>query len=310
MPIKTPQDVRERQLKELAEVDGYTFVGWNGAYNGNNSRSIFSCVEHGNWETRLTHFANMGTRCPKCSVQRRRSDLGDVRIKVLAACSKHNYEFVDFVGTYTNHNKSKVTLRCHSHGGFDVSVVHLTRNGSGCPTCGGTSKVPEQIAIAKINERGESKGYTFGSWVLDYKNNRSKANLVCEAHGTWVTTVDSILNQGTACPNCAEFGFSPSKVGTLYALLSSDKCMIKVGISNKFEQRLVQLRKRTPFEFEVLRELKFANGGDAIAAERIIHKAFPSAELTDFDGATEWLKWTPDVVTWIDLFSGGACNDQ
>lgn len=309
MAARTPKHIREKQMTELASADGYTFVGWGAEYTGNLTKVVVNCKTHGDWTTKLSYFTDMRTRCPGCAVQLRRADIDVVRSDIVESCSKKGYEFLGFIDGYVN-NSSKVKLRCRAHGEWDAAVSHVLHDATGCPVCGGKQKLLEYDVITRITVAGAQKGFVFGGWVDRHNNNSSKVRLLCVDHGEWTAVVESIIHQKTGCPKCAVFGFVPSKSGTLYALRSVDGDYVKVGISNNFEQRLGQLQKRTPFEFKVLRELKFTNGADAMAAEQVIHKSFPSAGLTGFDGCTEWLEWSPDVVMWADLFSGGACNDQ
>jgi hypothetical protein len=80
--------------------------------------------------------------------------------------------------------------------------------------------------------------------------------------------------------------------------------MIKIGISNVPDKRHAKLRRCTPFEFAVYRELSCDDGTIPPMLEQMFHDEFPSAGLRGFDGATEWRLWHDDVNTWFDLLSG------
>jgi hypothetical protein len=66
MAAKIPQGVRERQLRELAEADGYTFVGWIGEYQNSFSKVMFKCSSHGKWPVSIHGFVTKKSRCPAC----------------------------------------------------------------------------------------------------------------------------------------------------------------------------------------------------------------------------------------------------
>jgi hypothetical protein len=61
-------DARERQIKELAEADGYVFVGWVDDYMGVWSKIIINCLTHGDWYPSVSSFVHASSRCPSCAV--------------------------------------------------------------------------------------------------------------------------------------------------------------------------------------------------------------------------------------------------
>ena len=82
-------------------------------------------------------------------------------------------------------------------------------------------------------------------------------------------------------------------------MLESDcKNYLKIGISNKPAQRLMQLRRATPFKFEVLSILEM-DGYLAHDLELEVHSNNESAGLSGFDGFTEWLINKPQIIEYI-----------
>jgi hypothetical protein len=77
--------------------------------------------------------------------------------------------------------------------------------------------------------------------------------------------------------------------------------MVKIGITNKPSQRHAQLVNSTPFGFSTYRQLYCEDGSQPPILERMFHDQFPSTGLRGFDGATEWRKMHPDIITWLDL---------
>jgi hypothetical protein len=123
----------------------------------------------------------------------------------------------------------------------------------------------------------------------------------CPEHGEWSTTVTMFIHGGNRCASCAACGYQSSLAGTLYALLSECKSLVKIGITNKPSQRHNQLTNATPFNFSAYRQLHCEDGAVPPMLERMFHDEFPSANLRGFDGATEWRQMSPDVTTWLDL---------
>lgn len=78
-------------------------------------------------------------------------------------------------------------------------------------------------------------------------------------------------------------------------LESECKSYLKVGISNKPSQRLMQLRRATPFKFDVLSILEM-DGHLAHDLELEIHSENENAGLSGFDGFTEWLINKPEII--------------
>lgn len=68
-----------------------------------------------------------------------------------------------------------------------------------------------------------------------------------------------------------------------------------MAISNDPSQRIQRLRRQTPFEFEPIEIIK-TYGEIAPQLEKLCHDALPSAGLTGFDGATEWMRFDGAVV--------------
>jgi hypothetical protein len=118
-------------------------------------------------------------------------------------------------------------------------------------------------------------------------------------HGEFVSGVDRFIGQSCRCPGCAAGGFDQTSEGYLYALRSDCGAYLKVGISNYPNDRIPFLSRRTPFAFVKQSEIKFDIGLHARNLERDTHKAFESAGLRGFDGATEWLKYDPDIIEYI-----------
>lgn len=91
-------------------------------------------------------------------------------------------------------------------------------------------------------------------------------------------------------------GFRTDKAGYLYALRSECGLYVKVGISNKPKRRMYELSRSTPFKFNAIEQIKFRLGRVALDNETIIHNRYERAGFTGFDGATEWLVCTPELL--------------
>ena len=189
---------------------------------------------------------------------------------------------------------SRVIVRCNTDGfEWDSSVNNLVNHGRGCPQCSGNRRWTGKERIEQINN---IKNIEFISWVDGYRKYNSKANIRCKVDWfEWSASVSSIVNNGTGCPKCANGGYDPSKIGYLYSLRSECGKYVKVGISNNPKRRQKRLEKRTPFKFHVIERIS-GDGAKIAALEKYFHNKYERARFAGFDGCTEWLICTPQLL--------------
>lgn len=89
-------------------------------------------------------------------------------------------------------------------------------------------------------------------------------------------------------------GFDNSKPAHLYLLKSNCGCYIKIGISNNYQDRLINLRDRTPFGFKLV-GLYSSKGSVVRSMELFLHKLYPRAGFRGFDASTEWFHNTKEL---------------
>lgn len=297
---KIPQHVREKQLRELAEADGYSFVGWVDGYVNAHSELTVTCPEHGSWVTTVNRFVDAGKRCLGCSGRQTISQAERERsVTVLAEAD--GYAFVGWSREFNN-GKSKMVMRCSTHGEWVTTIGNFVTHGKRCSGCSSNRPIPQSDRETSFRLCASGRGYTFIGWDTEYVNAASKAILSCPEHGEWCVSSVNFVSGGKGCPSCAVTGYRPSLPGTLYALMSECRTMIKIGISNVPDKRHIELRYDTPFQFIVHRQIHCDDGSQPPMLERIFHDQFPGAGLRGFDGATEWRQMNPDIDTWFDLF--------
>lgn len=123
-----------------------------------------------------------------------------------------------------------------------------------------------------------------------YTTSYNRLVVTCPEHGDFEQNAANHL-YGAGCPKCATHGFNPVKQAYLYILLDTEThSRVKIGISNVPDKRLAILKRKTPFTieridlFETIPEI-------TLQIESLCHSQLDSANLTDFDGATEWFKF-------------------
>lgn len=214
-----------------------------------------------------------------------------------------NITFVRWDGDYRN-NKSKCVCRCDAGHEWKASVAHLVSNGRGCPRCA-LRNVSERFRtpeIERITQINSIDGISFVRWCGEYRSNKSRVVCRCDKGHEWIAVINSIVDTGRRCPQCASSGYDRTKPATLYALRSKCGSMVKIGISNNTEQRHAVLKRKTPFAFECV-ELCHGDGGMVATLEKVLHGLMePIVFDTPFDGYTEWRKWDARLPEWFDMW--------
>lgn len=308
-----PEYVRREQLMELLAADGYTFVGWDGPYKGSRSRAKFTCSKHGGCASTVNNILTNNARCRQCGhesmVDTCRTPATEAERNIREKAEAVGHTFVGWAdGEYRN-NTSRCVIRCVDHGDWSVDFWSFNQTKNGCPGCkaaalGDRRRIPEVERFAQISELTTIELIRFQGWLGDYNGGRTRIKVICDKHGEWNPTIEAFVDQKQRCPGCAKGGYDRTKTGYAYALRSECGEHVKVGISNNVPQRVRQLRRDTPFAFVKVAHIRFANGKEAPEFERLVHGNFQSSGFTGFQGCTEWIRFSPDILTWFELSNG------
>lgn len=272
------------------------FVGWASENKiGSKCRIVLKCSKKNcahTWSP-VVNEVMRGSGCPECAASERRHP-EQLCIDRINASGKT--EFVKWETEYRGQN-SKAIVRCKDDGFEWAAAAHaLISLGTGCPKCAGNRRYSKQEREAQLSE---IEGVRFIKWVGCYRNYRSRVVVVCDLGHEWETRIGNLLYGSTSCPSCAKYGFDQGKSAAAYILVSECRGFVKIGISNHVAYRIATLARKTPFNFSPIEIFKFENGKDAWDLEREARSTFESAGFSGFDGATEWLKYTPALADWI-----------
>ncbi|WCZ57524.1 hypothetical protein K20_133 [Salmonella phage Kenya-K20] len=62
-----PYVIREKQILEICEKEGYIYKGVVGEFKNSESKIVLECTKDGNcWSPSIRNFVNAGSRCPRC----------------------------------------------------------------------------------------------------------------------------------------------------------------------------------------------------------------------------------------------------
>lgn len=214
---------------------------------------------------------------------------------------KYGYSLVKY-----KDSRTKVKIICPIHGMFEQRPYSHLQQKAGCPQCA-WEQLSEQRRLSAeefITRAREVHGDRYDYSLVEYVNNSTPVKIICSEHGVFEQTPGNHTSMKAGCPQCAETGFNPSEPGTLY-VLADDKqypTLIKIGITNDLKQRLRQLQRRTPHLVVKLVSYPFPHGADAYKLEQEVHKVFHelNVRLKGFDGATEWFKYSPAILDYIN----------
>lgn len=282
----TPEEFIER----ARQVNGDRYDYSKSVYVNTSTKVTITCRVHGDFDQR-PHDHLRGIGCQFCGritlskAQALTTEAFIVKARQIHA-DKYEYGRTEYVN-----DRTRIIITCPEHGDFVQRPNHHTR-GHGCPSCSGCKPHTTETFITMARQaHGERYDYSKSVYV----HNKRKVVITCPEHGDFEQLSTSHV-RGIGCPSCADYGYQPHKTGYLYFLLDTDThSRIKIGISNRPDQRLRELRHATPFEFEPMGIIE-TYGEIAPQLEKLCHDALPSAGLTGFDGATEWMKYEGTTV--------------
>ena len=209
-----------------------------------------------------------------------------------------NIRFVRWDGEYRN-SRSKAVCSCAKGHEWSARVTDIIFKSSSCPKCSNNRLTDETVRIDQINN---IEGVTFVRWENGYRGANSKAVCTCDRGHEWSSSICNLVNHTTRCPACSWCGYNPDKPATLYALRSKCGNMVKIGISNNYEQRHAILKRKTPFRFECV-ELCHGDGSLVATLEKVLHDLMKPVNFDrPFDGSTEWREWDDRLPMWFEMY--------
>jgi transposase-like protein len=272
---------------------------------GNNTNDISSrwqCHDCGHeWNSRIGSVVTAGTGCPPCKLKILNNSRR-LTIDIITQRLIDNNRHVTLLHYGSDSQDSSSRWECHDCGHewntTANSVLSGGGVGTGCTKCGhieSRNKVRSTIEDIKQHLLDNDIPIT----VLSYGSSMRDNSTLWECHDCgheWNTSAGGVINKGTGCPQCADYGYNPGKPGHFYLHTYSD--FIKIGITNRLERRKAQLNNQlineTLYSIESSLSWSFENGGDAAIVESMVLEAFSGRQYTGlmgttFDGRTELL---------------------
>lgn len=218
-----------------------------------------------------------------------------------------DYKFLRWEGEFKG-NSSKVTLYCPHHNGEMTIVLRAVLNGSGCFSCFGKRKRPQEETEKLLRAACKEQGYTFID-IPVYRSNKSEFTFHCSEHGTQKMLISNMLSHKQGCPECKGKNQSYCYI---HVVQDGDlPIALKFGITKNPKLRLTQQRRKTSLILVQACVFKFPSVALCKNAEREIKNTLPCGLLTKKeipDGWTETISLT-SLEDIIEIFEklGGIC---
>lgn len=173
-------------------------------------------------------------------------------------------DFYDYSAVKYVNNKTSVSIRCPEHGHYP-QTPHDHLAGAGCWRCAGTKPLDNGIFIERaIAVHGDRYDYSQVEYTGLFKN----VTIICAEHGPFQQSPCNHIRQESGCPDCGEYGFSPSKPSILYyiAIETDDgDTRYKIGVSNYTVQH--RFRKPDLRRIRVVKTWRYSEGRQAVKRE-------------------------------------------
>lgn len=248
-----------------------------------------TCKKHGDFKQRPD--AHLVGGCRLCARESKKTPLSSLIDKFNEAHEyKYDYSLVD--GEVSSEN---IKIICRQHGVFMQRRSHHM-SGVGCPSCSKNRRLTFDIFVKKSNE---VHSFIYQYDESSFVNSSVKVKILCSKHGEFFQFTSDHMS-GKGCPDCAEYGFKrTTKKAYVYFLESAPLGIVKIGVTHNKKERIRRLTRNTPFQFDVIKIIK-TTGFNAAKIESHFHSKFKTAGLSGFDGCTEWVIRTPDLMMEID----------
>lgn len=240
------------------------------------------CKKHGVFHI-LVNNHQRGAGCIECSGTKQKTR--EERIKQAVSIHGDRYDYSKLPENVTG--KKHVTIVCPIHGDFKCTLTNHITHKSGCPSC--SNKIPRDYEKF-IKQATDAHGDKYGYKLYDDVSHSSLITIICPSHGEFKQKVGAHI-VGKGCQSCGSNSLSMDEEAVVYVLKTEG--MFKVGVSSRIETRIKMLKHSTPFDFEVIHIKQFKSRTEAFKAEKEILNIYDSAELSGFNGASEWLLGDP-----------------
>jgi len=173
-------------------------------YVNNKTKIKIICKEHGEFmQQPSVHLKGQG--CFKCGkIKSSNSQRFPINDFILESNNIHK-KFYDYTLVNYKNLDDDIDIICPIHGLFKQRASrHL--KGSVCPKCNSIKSANNQKHTKEdfIKKAKLIHGDLFDYSKVEYKNNKTKVEIICKKHGSWMQTPVNHINNKRKCPLCNE----------------------------------------------------------------------------------------------------------
>jgi hypothetical protein len=185
------REISIRTLKDHAYAMGGLCL--SAEYTNNTQLLSWQCRKGHRWKAKVANVL-AGRWCPECAKPRRATSRKKFRLSLTEMREVAGAKGGKCLSqTYTN-TSTKLTWQCSKGHTWEAKPNDI-RNGSWCPTCGGTRRA----SIEEMQHIAEERGGRCLS--LAYINGRTKLEWRCQRGHTWLA-LPMRVKRGQWCPKC------------------------------------------------------------------------------------------------------------
>lgn len=166
---KRPNWTKAQYLILARRVGEGRFIvhGFAEEFHGKKTKLSIECLlDNHKWSPSIDNIINIGSGCPKCADNAKRTDEKEASDKCKAICKIEGYEPIGFVDGYKN-QKSIFDYKCPKHGNQNISYSHFINYGVRCRWCYKDRQKEEGNGNGYFPERKDEQDFLY---VLDFDN--------------------------------------------------------------------------------------------------------------------------------------------
>lgn len=193
---------QEEVINKINDVHGSLYDHSKLTYINKRTKFELICKKHGAFFTTLDQIIR-SQGCPICgksdAAKKRRVSFESFFNK---ANKVHNSKYEYDKDSYIKISE-KIKIKCPIHGWFEQMADAHSNHSYGCPKCGrlvqiSKRKLSNEEFVTMVSKIHSNK---FDYSKVNYINNKTKVEVICNQHGSFFPTPDNHL-LGSGCPNC------------------------------------------------------------------------------------------------------------
>lgn len=186
--------------------DKYDYSQVEDNYQSCNDLVPIKCIEHNVIfnQTMMDHGKRGRVGCKECIAEKRRANFADTKEKFIEKAKKAHPDMdFDYSHVVYTNAKTKVKIRCLSHGYFKQTPDEHLRGKSGCKKCSNEARSVNWVIPYEVFETYAEKAHN-GRYKYDkntYTTITTKMTIICPEHGNFDLLPKTHL-KGSGCPQC------------------------------------------------------------------------------------------------------------